>query len=300
MIRQAEPHSAHSTARCATTSRLPVKPDDEPLAANSPSFEQLGLDPRLMEAVERLGFDTPTAVQASAIPPLLAGRDVIGRARTGSGKTAAFGLPLLERVKEGGPVRAIVLAPTPRARPASHRSFGGVTPDASKACALSPSTGELLTRPNSRPLAGGATVVVGTPGRVIDHLDRGSLDPSGVEYFVLDEADEMLRMGFIDDVEKLLGATPGSRQTALFFSDHARPHSPRCPPTPQKAPRTQNRGPGANGRTHQAVLVAGTRALQTRRFDPGAQRRPTRNHVGLRLEPAQAAPRPQMPLLNEG
>ena len=178
-------------------------------------FGDFALDQRLLDALVALGFDTPTAVQQRAIPQLLEGRDMIGRARTGSGKTAAFGLPLLERVKAGGAARALVLTPT--------RELARQVGDALRSFAKRMKGVRIVTvyggapyGPQLKALRSGASVVVGTPGRVIDHLDRGSLDLSGLDYFVLDEADEMLRMGFIDDVEKLLEATPDSRQVALF------------------------------------------------------------------------------------
>ena len=165
--------------------------------------------------MQALGFDEPTDVQVQAIPPLLDGQNVIGRARTGSGKTAAFGLPLLERVKDGGAARALVLCPT--------RELALQVGTALRSFAKHMEGVRIVTiyggapyPPQLKALKSGASVVVGTPGRVIDHLDRGTLDLSKLQFFVLDEADEMLRMGFIDDVEKLLSATPDARQVALF------------------------------------------------------------------------------------
>jgi len=185
-------------------------------------FERFALDERLLSALETLSYDQPTAVQEQAIAPLLEGKDVIGRARTGSGKTAAFGLPLLERVKEGGPARALVLTPT--------RELALQVSDALRSYAKHIKGLRIVTvyggapyPPQLKALRAGVTVVVGTPGRVIDHLDRGSLNLSGIEYFVLDEADEMLRMGFIDDVEKVLQAMPDSRQVALFSATMPEP-----------------------------------------------------------------------------
>jgi ATP-dependent RNA helicase DeaD len=182
--------------------------------ADGSPFADLGLDPRLVRAVTSLGFTAPTPIQVEAIPVLLAGRDVVGGARTGSGKTAAFGLPLLHRVAEGGPVRALVLAPT--------RELAIQVEEALTSFATALRLGLVCVyggapyEPQLKALRRGATVVVGTPGRLIDHLERGSLDLSKVEVVVLDEADEMLRMGFLDDVEKLLQATPPERQVALF------------------------------------------------------------------------------------
>lgn len=177
-------------------------------------FDTFGLAPALLQAINDLGFEEPTPIQSAAIRPLLSGRDVIGRARTGSGKTAAFGLPLLQRVQSGGPVRALVLAPT--------RELAIQVAKAIEALAKHMKVrvltiyGGASYRPQLRGLQQGSTIVVGTPGRVIDLMERGALDLSGVEYFVLDEADEMLRMGFIEDVEKVLAQLPGQRQVALF------------------------------------------------------------------------------------
>ncbi|HHO52815.1 MAG TPA: DEAD/DEAH box helicase [Deltaproteobacteria bacterium] len=177
-------------------------------------FADLGLDPALVQAAERLGFDEATPIQAAAIPVMLERRDVIGRARTGSGKTAAFGLPLLQTVREGGtPPRALIMTPTrelalqvtealrsfAQGLPVRVATVYGGTPYPPQIAALKK-----------------ATIVVGTPGRLLDHLGRGTLSLSGIELFVLDEADEMLRMGFIDDVSELLSATPEGRQVALF------------------------------------------------------------------------------------
>ena len=180
-----------------------------------PTFDRFALDPRLVEAVTALGFAEPTPIQLAAIPPLLEGRDLIGSARTGSGKTAAFGLPLLHRV--AGPerhVKALVLVPTRELAlqvTAALRSFGeGFGPRVVTVY------GGASYTPQLRALSDGVPVVVGTPGRVLDLLGRGALDLSMLEQVVLDEADEMLRMGFIDDVEAILEATPRARQVALL------------------------------------------------------------------------------------
>lgn len=182
------------------------------------TFRDFELDPRLIEAVTALGFESPTPIQVSAIPTLLSGKDVIGRARTGSGKTAAFGLPLLHIVaanknKRKG-VKAIVLAPT---RELAIQVATALEDYAKKTklrvCAV---YGGAAYGPQLRALREGVDVVVGTPGRVIDHIDRGTLLLNDVEMFVLDEADEMLRMGFIDDVERILEGTGPDKQMALF------------------------------------------------------------------------------------
>lgn len=186
-----------------------------PPAPTDNAFDVFGLDPRIVQAITGLGFETPTPIQVAAMPPLLEGKDMIGRARTGSGKTAAFGLPLLERVKDGGKtVRALVLAPT--------RELAIQVTDAlrdfAKALPVRVVTiyGGAPYGPQLGALRSGVSIVVGTPGRVIDHLERGSLDLSSLEVLVLDEADEMLRMGFLEDVQKVFDAAPPTRQVALF------------------------------------------------------------------------------------
>jgi len=190
-------------------------PPENAEPAAKADFASFGLDPRIQQALVALGFDEPTPIQAEAMPPLLAGRDVIGRARTGSGKTAAFGLPLIERVKDGGDaVRALVLTPTRELAlqvTEALRSFAKQLP-----VRIVTIYGGAAYGPQLGALKRGVPIVVGTPGRVLDHMDRGSLDLSSLELLVLDEADEMLRMGFFEDVEKVLAAAPDDRQVALF------------------------------------------------------------------------------------
>jgi len=177
-------------------------------------FTALPLDPALVEAVTALGFTEATPIQAAAIPVMVEGRDLVGRARTGSGKTAAFGLPLLAGVREGGtPPRALVLAPT---RELALQVTDALSSFATKLpVSIATVYGGAPYGPQISALKR-ASVVVGTPGRLLDLLDRKCLDVSAIETVVLDEADEMLRMGFIDDVTRLLEATPPTRRTALF------------------------------------------------------------------------------------
>jgi len=178
-------------------------------------FSQLGLQPELVQAVEALGYAAPTPIQTAMIPVMLAGHDVIGQAQTGTGKTAAFALPILQRLHPGNEhVQSLVLAPTRelavQVAKAMH-DFGrplGVR-------VLPVYGGEPYGRQISR-LQKGVDVVVGTPGRLLDLLERGVLDLSQLASVVLDEADEMLSMGFIEDIEAILRATPAKRQTALF------------------------------------------------------------------------------------
>ncbi len=181
------------------------------------TFAALGLREELVAALAALGYEEPTPIQAEAIGPLLEGRDLLGQAATGTGKTAAFALPLLQRMeprgKRNAPV-ALVLAPTRelamQVSEATHR-YGRQL----GARVLPVYGGQPIGR-QLRELERGVDVVVGTPGRVVDHINRGTLDLSTLRTVVLDEADEMLDMGFADDIEAILEATPVDRQTVLF------------------------------------------------------------------------------------
>lgn len=203
-----------------TTLLDPALPEDAPTPASAPeatlTFADLDLPAALRDAVTGLGFTTPTAIQEKAIPALLSGRDITGVAQTGTGKTAAFGLPLLAAVDpELREVQALVLAPT---RELAMQVAEALESFASRMPGLEvvPVYGGAPYLPQQRALRGGAQVVVGTPGRIIDHLDRGSLRLDAVRFLVLDEADEMLRMGFAEDVDRIASAAPTPRQVALF------------------------------------------------------------------------------------
>ena len=180
------------------------------------TFADLGLPSDLLKAVTDMGFVSPTAIQKEAIPVLLSGRDVVGVAQTGTGKTAAFGLPLLDAVdSRDSVVQALVLAPT---RELALQSAEAITDMAARSRGLDVVAvyGGAPYGPQIGALKGGAQVVVGTPGRVIDLIDKGALQLDDVRYFVLDEADEMLRMGFAEDVETIAESLPTDRRTALF------------------------------------------------------------------------------------
>jgi ATP-dependent RNA helicase DeaD len=181
----------------------------------TPRFADLDLPAALLRAGADLGFDIPTAIQAAAIPALLAGRDITGVAQTGTGKTAAFGMPLLASIEPRRGVQALVLTPT---RELAVQVGEAISSFAAHLPAISvvPIYGGASFLPQRAALKAGAQVVVGTPGRIIDHLERGTLDLSGLKFLVLDEADEMLRMGFAEDVDRILTSAPGERQTALF------------------------------------------------------------------------------------
>jgi ATP-dependent RNA helicase DeaD len=185
-------------------------------SASPTSFADLGLPESLLRALSEVGYESPSPIQAATIPPLLGGRDVLGQAQTGTGKTAAFALPILGRLDptQHKP-QALVLAPTRELAIQVAEAFQKYAHHLPGFHVL-PIYGGQSYHPQLSALRRGVHVVVGTPGRVIDHLDRGSLDLSELRCLVLDEADEMLRMGFIDDVEAVLKKTPESRQVALF------------------------------------------------------------------------------------
>jgi len=188
-------------------------------AENAPApagFAALALRPEVQQALADVGYESPSPIQAATIPPLLEGRDVLGQAQTGTGKTAAFALPILSRIEaKPGKPQALVLAPTRELAIQVAEAFQRYAAHIAGFQVL-PIYGGQSYGPQLHALRRGVHVVVGTPGRVIDHLDKGTLDLSELKYLVLDEADEMLRMGFIDDVEKVLQATPPTRQVALF------------------------------------------------------------------------------------
>ncbi len=183
------------------------------------TFEDLNLADPITKALEDLGYEKPSPIQARTIPLLLEGRDVVGLAQTGTGKTAAFALPVLSKLAEAderhSSPQVLVLAPTRELAlqvAEAFTSYAAHIPSVS----VVPVYGGSSYGPQLAGLRRGATIVVGTPGRVIDHLERGSLDLSDLKYLVLDEADEMLRMGFAEDVDRILSQAPKGKQTALF------------------------------------------------------------------------------------
>nr|WP_156251330.1 DEAD/DEAH box helicase [Pseudactinotalea terrae] len=190
---------------------VPTESTDSP---DSTTFAGLGLPEPVLERIARLGFENPTEIQAAAIPALLQGRDLVGVAQTGTGKTAAFGLPLLARLQAGVEgLQALVLTPTRELALQVSEALRTMAPLRTRVLAI---YGGAPFGPQLRQLTDGVDVVVGTPGRVIDLINRGALDTSTVQTLVLDEADEMLRMGFAEEVATILEGTPPTRQTALF------------------------------------------------------------------------------------
>ena len=189
---------------------------DEDDTAPIAGFEALDLPEPLLRVVRELGYETPSPIQTQTIPQLLAGRDLIGQAQTGTGKTAAFALPVLARLDltEKRP-QALVLTPTRELAMQVAEAFRRYATHLPGFRVVAIYGGQSY-HPQLTALSRGVHVIVGTPGRILDHLSRKSLDLGALRHLVLDEADEMLRMGFIDDVESILRETPAARQTCLF------------------------------------------------------------------------------------
>ncbi|MDH6197525.1 ATP-dependent RNA helicase DeaD [Mycobacterium frederiksbergense] len=182
----------------------------------APTFADLQIHPSVLQAVAEVGYETPSAIQAATIPAMLAGSDVVGLAQTGTGKTAAFAIPILSKIDTTSKnTQALVLAPTRELALQVAEAFGRYGAHLPAVNVLPIYGGASYTVQLSG-LRRGAQVVVGTPGRVIDHLERGTLDLSNLDYLVLDEADEMLTMGFAEEVERILADTPEYKQVALF------------------------------------------------------------------------------------
>ncbi|MDH3998260.1 MAG: DEAD/DEAH box helicase [Desulfuromonadales bacterium] len=187
------------------------------MSENSPTtFSELALAPAILRVIDEVGYESPSPIQAGSIPPLLEGRDLLGQAQTGTGKTAAFALPLLSQVDlKSRFVQMLVLTPT---RELALQVSEAIRTYARhlKGFQVLPVYGGQSMSQQLRQLHRGVHVVVGTPGRIQDHLRRGTLKLDKLRSVVLDEADEMLRMGFVDEVEQILGHAPAQRQTALF------------------------------------------------------------------------------------
>ncbi|QBJ97833.1 DEAD/DEAH box helicase [Rhodococcus sp. ABRD24] len=184
--------------------------------SNPITFADLEIDARVLKALSDVGYESPSPIQAATIPTLLEGKDVVGLAQTGTGKTAAFAIPILSRLDVTRKVpQALVLAPTRELALQVAEAFGKYSAHIPGLHVL-PIYGGQAYGVQLSGLRRGAQIIVGTPGRVIDHLEKGTLDLSNLEYLVLDEADEMLKMGFQDDVERILADTPEYKQVALF------------------------------------------------------------------------------------
>jgi ATP-dependent RNA helicase DeaD len=228
----------------------------------STTFADLHIHPAVLQAVADVGYESPSAIQAATIPPMLAGSDVVGLAQTGTGKTAAFAIPILSKIDTSSRItQALVLAPTRELALQVAEAFSRY--GAHLRVNVLPIYGGSAYGPQLAGLKRGAQVVVGTPGRVIDHLDKGSLDLSHLDYLVLDEADEMLQMGFAEDVERILVGTPEYKQVALF--------SATMPPAIRKITskylhdpvqvKVDSKTATADNITQRYILVAGPRKM---------------------------------------
>jgi len=197
-------------------SENPVDSAEAETAPETLTFADLGLDANVLKALKDVGYETPSAIQAATIPVLLQGRDVVGLAQTGTGKTAAFALPVLSQMETGHKnPQALVLAPTRELALQVCEAFEKYAAHI-KGVSVLPVYGGQGYGQQLSALRRGVDVVVGTPGRIMDHLDKGTLDLSELKFLVLDEADEMLKMGFAEDVETILADTPSTKQVALF------------------------------------------------------------------------------------
>ena len=200
----------------STDSHESTGPESSAMPADTIPFSELGLSKSILRALDDVGYESPSPIQAATIPPLLAGKDVLGQAQTGTGKTAAFALPILSRIELAQlHTQALVLVPTRELAIQVAEAFQRYAARLKDLHVL-PIYGGSDYGPQVRGLKRGVHVVVGTPGRVMDHMRRGTLNLEHLTTLVLDEADEMLRMGFIDDVKWVLEQTPADRQIALF------------------------------------------------------------------------------------
>ena len=186
-------------------------------------FSELGLSPDILKAVDKMGFEEASPIQSEAIPPLMAGGDVIGQSQTGSGKTAAFAIPAIEQVDPTlAETQVLILCPT-------RELAVQVAEETSKLAAFKKGVRELPIYGGQsyerqfRGLKQGAHIVIGTPGRIMDHMEKGTLKLENIKMVIMDEADRMLDMGFLDDIQMILSQVPDSRQTVLFSATVPKP-----------------------------------------------------------------------------
>jgi ATP-dependent RNA helicase RhlE len=187
-----------------------------PIKENFVNFNTFSFHPQINAGISRVGYETPTQIQSRAIPPILEGSDVLGLAQTGTGKTAAFVLPMLQHLMKGqrGKLRALILAPTRELAEQTHaaiKELGGQTGLRSISI-----YGGVSIKPQKNRLRNGVDIVVACPGRLLDLKNQGAIDLSGIEILILDEADHMFDMGFLPDIKRIISAVPQKRQTLLF------------------------------------------------------------------------------------
>ena len=258
--------TADAIARIGRHSFARVETDD------GPTFEQLGLNAALLKSIKDVGYEAPTPIQIEIIPALLAGRDVIAQAQTGSGKTAAFGLPIIEAIDpKQRSVQALILAPTRelaiQVAEALHR-YGR-----HKDVETLPIYGGQPYERQFRGLQRGVQIVVGTPGRVMDHMRRGTLKLDNIRFFVLDEADEMLDMGFVEDIEWILEQAPPERQMALFSATIPPRIADLASSYLRQTAADHDRRQADDGAAGPPVIVRSAPRTQDRRPDPDSRRR---------------------------
>jgi ATP-dependent RNA helicase RhlE len=227
-----------------------------PVPTTVDSFDELGLSPPILQSIREVGFEHPTPIQSAVIPPALRGRDVIALAQTGSGKTAAFVIPLAEKLQHGGGLRALIVSPT-REIALQTQAFielFGKSHGLTAACLI----GGVKMKGQMNALSQHPDIIVATPGRLLDHINRKSVRVNAVEELVLDEADHMLDLGFLPQVRQILGKLPKTRRTMMF--------SATMPPAIEELARTMLRDPlriditpvgrAAVGITHRLYVVA--------------------------------------------
>ena len=176
-------------------------------------YTEMGLEKAILDAILELGFTEPTEIQEKSIPLIKKGADIMGQSETGSGKTAAFGLPILEKIKHGFGIQSLIVAPTRELAEQIAKNLRSFSKH--KKTSVTTVYGGVSMGPQVENLKG-ADIVVGTPGRLLDHLRRNTLNLNKVKFLVLDEADRMLDMGFIDDIKQIISLCPKDRQTLLF------------------------------------------------------------------------------------
>ena len=251
-----------------------------------PQFADLALSEPVLRALADVGYESPSPIQAATIPVLLAGRDMLGQAQTGTGKTAAFALPVLTRLDLASrDTQVLVLAPTRELAIQVAEAFQRYAAHM-KSFHVLPIYGGQSYGPQLASLRRGAHVVVGTPGRVMDHMKRETLQLGKLTTLVLDEADEMLRMGFIDDVEWILEKTPPQRQVALFSATHADADPPHRRALPARRAEGDDRQQDLHRDQHPPALLDGQRHAQARCADPHPRGRAVRRHAGVRAHQA--------------
>ncbi|MEE3380307.1 MAG: DEAD/DEAH box helicase [Succiniclasticum sp.] len=191
------------------------------MTTQTENFGELVLEKRVVTALKDMGFEEPSPIQLQAVPLLLEGKDIIGQAQTGTGKTAAFGIPIVQGIEDHRHIQALILSPTRELAIQVAEEIGNI--GRTKHIRAVPVYGGQPIERQIRALKSGVQIVIGTPGRLLDHIHRGTIKLDHVRYLVLDEADEMLDMGFIDDIEEILGHIPTERQTMLFSATMPRP-----------------------------------------------------------------------------